>query len=84
MLSFPPMHAQINCRPPCSVVRANIFLINHTGNAFRPVVFLVNSEWQRPGLTALTIRGLSWSLSLSPRAKKTLSTIEKIKINVHL
>ena len=31
----------------------------------------------------LTIRGLSWSLSLSPRAKKTLSTIEKTKISAH-
>ena len=30
------------------------------------------------------MRGLSRSLSLSPRAKRTLSTIEKTKINVHL
>ena len=45
-------------------------------------MLLANSEWQKPGSTVLTIRGLSQSLSLSPRAKKMLSTIEKTKISV--
>ena len=44
-----------------------------------PVMFLANSEWQKPGVTALTTTDLSRSLSLSSRAKKTLSTIEKTR-----
>jgi hypothetical protein len=77
------MHAQINCRPPCSVVRAKSNFISHKNHPPKPVTFLVNAEWHKPGLTVLTIRGLSRSLSLSSRAKKTLSTIEKTKISVH-
>ena len=82
MLSFPPMHAQINCRLPCSVVRAIINSNSPTSRFCKPVKFLRNADKQKPGLTALTIRGLSRSLSLSPRAKKTLSTIETTKISV--
>ena len=77
------MDAQINCRLPCSVVRAKSVSIGQASHAFKPFQFLRNAEWQKPGLTALTIRGLSRSLSLSPRAKKTLSTIEKTEIIVH-
>ena len=47
-----------------------------------PEMFLRNAEIQKPGLTVLTIRGLSRSLSLRPRVKKTLSTIEKTNISV--
>ena len=77
------MHAQINCRLPCSVVRAKSSFLSHMVHAPIPVMFLANSEWQNPGSTVLTIRGLSRSLSLSSRAKKTLSTIEKTKISLH-
>jgi hypothetical protein len=77
------MHAQINCRLPCSVVRAKSNFISHKDHARVPVTFLANSEWHKPGSTALTIRDLSRSLSLSPRAKKMLSTIEMTKISVY-
>ena len=45
-----------------------------------PVVFLDNSEWQKPGLTASIIRNLSRSLSLSPRAKKSSALLRRSKL----
>jgi hypothetical protein len=52
-------------------------------HAPKPVMCLANAEWQKPGFTVLTIIDLLRSLSLSSRAKKTLSTIEKAKISLH-
>ena len=74
----------------CTTVKYDKALISLRGSrrekrrrAFMPLVFLDNSEWQKPGLTASTIRNLSRSLSLSSRAKKSSALyIEKIDISV--